>query len=203
MISETINGDKWKSITMRKLISFCDKSPILLKIRTCVNNGSDGVTLIHVNSGREYFFPWEYGEDPKKFIHNIKNTLKYKHYPILVEDIVEDYKYSMEELAQMVEEGKSVNDLPERTKKVVGRKYYLIDKVVMWKDVIILEETDSARSMIEKPKQYRFKYNGSIMYFLKKYRNGDFKTIEEASKEFFDNSIMVNEIIDLEKNNEN
>lgn len=192
MIAETINGEKWKQTAVKKLISFCEKCPCLLSIKTAVHKGDDGVFVIHKNTGMQYFFPWDYNLDPKDFIHNIKVFLEKKHYPILIETITEEHKLSKEELALMVEEGRSINDLPQYEERVKEKVLWRIDKVILWKDIVILVKIDNKNNEISN--QYRYKYNKSLVIFLKKYRSGDFKTLEEAGNDFFKNAILVNEI---------
>lgn len=192
MIAETINGEKWKQTAVKKLISFCEKCPCLLSIKTAVHKGDDGVFVIHKNTGMQYFFPWDYNLDPKDFIHNIKVFLEKKHYPILIETITEEHKLSKEELALMVEEGRSINDLQQYEERVKEKVLWRIDKVILWKDIVILVKIDNKNNEISN--QYRYKYNKSLVIFLKKYRSGDFKTLEEAGNDFFKNSILVNEI---------
>lgn len=192
MIAETINGEKWKQTAVKKLISFCEKCPCLLSIKTAVHKGDDGVFVIHKNTEMQYFFPWDYNLDPKDFIHNIKVFLEKKHYPILIETITEEHKLSKEELALMVEEGRSINDLPQYEERVKEKILWRIDKVILWKDIVILVKIDNKNNEISN--QYRYKYNKSLVIFLKKYRSGDFKTLEEAGDDFFKNAILVNEI---------
>lgn len=192
MIAETINGEKWKQTAVKKLISFCEKCPCLLSIKTAVHKGDDGVFVIHKNTGMQYFFPWDYNLDPKDFIHNIKVFLEKKHYPILIETITEEHKLSKEELALMVEEGRSINDLPQYEERVKEKVLWRIDKVILWKDIVILVKIDNKNNEISN--QYLYKYNKSLVIFLKKYRSGDFKTLEEAGNDFFKNAILVNEI---------
>lgn len=192
MIAENINGDKWKQTTVKKLLSFCEKCPCVLSIKTAVHQGEDGVFVIHKNTGMQYFFPWDYSVEPKDFIHNIKSFLEKKHYPILVETITEEHKLTKEELALMVEEGKSIQELPQYEKRIKEKKLWRIDKVILWKDIVILVQIDSKGNTISN--QYRYKYNKNLVIFLKKYRSGEYADLEEAGNEFFNNSILVNEI---------
>lgn len=192
MIAENINGDKWKQTTVKKLLSFCEKCPCVLSIKTAVHQGEDGVFVIHKNTGMQYFFPWDYSVEPKDFIHEIKTFLEKKHYPILVETITEEHKLTKEELALMVEEGKSIQELPQYEKRIKEKKLWRIDKVILWKDIVILVQIDSKGNTISN--QYRYKYNKNLVIFLKKYRSGEYADLEEAGNEFFNNSILVNEI---------
>lgn len=192
MIAENINGDKWKQTTIKKLLSFCEKCPCVLSIKTAVHQGEDGVFVIHKNTGMQYFFPWDYSVEPKDFIHDIKTFLEKKHYPILIETITEEHKLTKEELALMVEEGKSIQELPQYEKRIKEKKLWRIDKVILWKDIVILVQIDNKGNTISN--QYRYKYNKNLVIFLKKYRSGEYADLEEAGNEFFNNSILVNEI---------
>jgi hypothetical protein len=192
MIAENINGDKWKQTTVKKLLSFCEKCPCVLSIKTAVHQGEDGVFVIHKNTGMQYFFPWDFNVEPKDFIHNIKSFLEKKHYPILIETITEEHKLTKEELALMVEEGKSIQELPQYEKRIKEKKLWRIDKVILWKDIVILVQIDNKGNTISN--QYRYKYNKNLVIFLKKYRSGEYADLEEAGNEFFNNSILVNEI---------
>lgn len=196
MITENINGNKWKQNVMKKLISFCEKCPCVLGTRTASKDGQDGVFVIHKNTGTEYFFPWEYDKDPKEFIFNIKETIKPKHYPLLIETIYEDHQLTPQELAEMVEEGKSIDELPKYEKRAVAKKLWRMDKVILWKDIVIMERVPMSPEEKVPDIKYRFKYNKNLVVFLKKYRSGEFDSIEAAGDEFFgnDNSMLINEI---------
>lgn len=193
MIVEKINGDKWKQQTMKKLLSFCEKSPCMLGLRTGLYQGQDGVFVIHKNTDTEYFFPWDMTKDPKEFIHDIKEFIKPKHYPLLIETEWEDHKLTADELATMVQNGTSVSDLPKYEKRVKSKKLWRIDKVILWKDCVILEPVSMSGEEVPNI-QCRYKYNKNLVVFLKKYRSGEFKSIEEAGEDFFNNSMLINEI---------
>jgi phosphotransferase system HPr (HPr) family protein len=69
MIYENINSDKWKQITIKKLLSFCDKSPVLLSTQTGIKDGKEGdckkiftVTALAVKKDNEVTIRIE-GED--------------------------------------------------------------------------------------------------------------------------------------------
>ena len=192
MIDTNINGDKWKQTTIKKLLSFCEKCPCLLSIKTASSNGEDGVFVIHKNSGMQYFFPWNFDIDPKDFIHNIKSVLERNHYPLLIETVIENHKLTNEELALMIEEGKSLSELSQYENRVKEKILWRIDKVILWKNIVILVKVDRDGNTISN--QFRYKFNKNLVIFLKKYRNGEFFSIENAGEEFFKNSILVNEI---------
>lgn len=197
MIAENFNGDKWKQTTMKKLLSFCEKCPCVLATRTASYNGQDGVFVIHKNTGAEYFFPWDYTKDPQVFIHDIKEYIKPRHYPLLIETDYEEHQLTPQELASMVESGKSITELPKYERRVKGQKLWRIDKVILWKDIVIMEQVPMKEGDVVSTSQFRFKYNKNLVVFLKKYRSGEFESLQAAGDEFFNenNSMLINEII--------
>lgn len=193
MIYENINSDKWKQITIKKLLSFCDKSPVLLSTQTGIKDGKEGVTITHKNTGAEYFFPFDYTKDPQVFIHEIKEFLIPKHYPLLIEEIYESHELTPLELAEKIEKGAKVDELSRHEMKLTAKKLWRIDKCIVWKDIAILVPLNMDGTEKETT-QYRYKYNGSLVVFLRNYRSGVYKSLEEAGKTFFSNSILINEI---------
>jgi hypothetical protein len=185
MIAENFNGDKWKQTTMKKLISFCEKCPCVLATRTASQNGQDGVFIIHKNTGNEYFFPWDFTKDPQVFIHDIKEYIKPRHYPLLIETEYEEHQLTPQELATMVESGKSIKELPKYERRVKSQKLWRIDKVILWKNIVIMERVPMNKDETVPTSQFRFKYNKNLVIFLKKYRSGEFATLQEAGDVFF------------------
>ena len=197
MIAENFNGDKWKQTTMKKLISFCEKCPCVLAIRTASQNGQDGVFIIHKNTGLEYFFPWDFTKDPQVFIHDIKEHIKPRHYPLLIETEYEDHQLTPQELATMVECGKSIKELPKYERRIKSQKLWRIDKVILWKNIVIMERVPMKKDEVVPTSQFRFNYNKNLVIFLKKYRSGEFNDLQEAGDVFFNenNSMLINEIV--------
>jgi hypothetical protein len=188
MTYENIDGDKYISIVMRKLLNFSDKCPVAIGIITESINGESGVSITHKNSGKKYFFPWgDYSLDPKDFVHQIKAQLVENHYPRIVETLYEDAEVTSAELAKMLEAGTPLDKLPKTIKKVTGTVMWRIDKVIMWRDIFILVNESTG-------KQFRYKLNTNSVLFLKDYRSGAWVTLEEAGKYFFENAILLNEI---------
>lgn len=188
MTYENINGNKYVSTVMRKLLNFSEKCPVSLTIVTETINGEPGVSIVHKNSGRKYFFAWNYSKDPKEFVFDIKQALVTNHYPRIIETNYETREASSSELAKLLEEGVPIDQLPKTIRTEVGTTMWRIDKVILWRDIFILvnEETN---------KQFRYKLNSNSIIFLKEYREGKYKTLEEAGSYFFHNAILLNEII--------
>lgn len=192
MMYSHLEGKKWVSQTMKRLLSFCDKCPVLLSIRTCLKDGKDGVYVIHQNTGTEYFFEWDYSKDPKDFVHDIKTFLQTKHYPLMIETVYEIHEFSNDELVAQLEDGKSLDSLYKAEKRK-SYKLWMIDKVIVPKDIFILQQLDP------KTKQpigsfVRYKMNSPSIIFMNDYRNGVFPTLTDAGNAFFSQSVMIDMI---------
>lgn len=193
MIYKNIDGDKWKKIAVKKLTSFCEKCPVMLSVHTGVSkDGEDGVYIVHKNTGKKYFFKWDFELTPMDFIHEIKMFLIPKHYPLLIQEVYEAHKLTAEELAEKVEKGIKIDDLKANELRLTASRLWLIDRVIAWKNIFILQEVDAERKPISN--YFRYKYNGLAITFLNDYRSGKFKDLKEAGAEFFSNSMLISEI---------
>jgi hypothetical protein len=183
MLHEKISSETYKGELIKKLSNFCEKSPVLLSFVTTDAN----VTLIHANTGRKYEFPWNFTMPVKDFIHEIKQVLVANHYPRMIQTIEEEVLLTPEEQAALLETGVDPNTLPS-TKKIVKKRLWRIDRIIIYRDVFILvdEETNA---------QYRYKMSKSCVFFLKNYRSGKY-TLESAAEYFFKHSTFLN-IIDV------
>jgi hypothetical protein len=161
-------------------------------------DSEEGVLITHVNSNSKYFYPFNYDLDPKDFIAQIKTLLVKNHYPRLIEEILEKHELSSEELAIKVEKGTDITELNKYEMRVVGTRQFRIDKILSWKNIAILTLEQSSFSDDEIGASFRYKFSGSIVIFLKNYRSGKFKSLEEASEYFFANSLLIDSITKVE-----
>ena len=67
MIYKKINSTQYRSEFIDKFTSFGEKAPIMISFAT----DELGVTVVHENSNKNYFYPWDYTIPVKIFIHNI------------------------------------------------------------------------------------------------------------------------------------
>lgn len=186
------SAKKWQEVFTKKFSNFARKSPIKMSFFITLQDGEEGVQVTHENSGTRYFFKFNYDQQIKDFISNIKELLVLKHYPRLVDEVLEKIELSNEELALRLEKGKSLEELKKFELKKTGERIYVIDKVLIWKDVAILKlESSSYESDNEDVgKSFQYKFNGSLVLFLNKYRSGKYD-LSALSAEFFKNSILI------------
>lgn len=185
MIYKKINSTQYRSEFIDKFTSFGEKAPIMISFAT----DELGVTVVHENSNKTYFYPWDYTIPVKIFIHNIKDELSRNHYPRVsrLETVV--HNFTPEEQADMIVNGVSVDSVPvsKTEEKMIT---YRIDKILAMKDEFILIDENTGD-------QYRYKMAGSSIYFLKNYRQGEYKTTEEAGDVFFKKSQMIGKLTNI------
>jgi hypothetical protein len=191
MLLSSISSKRWKDEFSQKFVSFIKKSPVILSILIKIEKGEEGCLITHVNSGKKYFFPFDYNMKVSDFIHTIKLMLVENHYPRVIEEILDKHEFTSEELAKQLEENKTLDELSKYEMRVVGTRQFRIDKVLMWKSLFLLVLEKSSFEDDEIGKVYRYKINISPVIFLRNYRSGKFKSLEEASAYFFNNSILI------------
>ena len=195
MLLSTVTPKIYKDSFQQKFIGFAKKSPVLLSMIITIQDGEEGVLITHVNSNSKYFFKFDYEVDVKDFIAEIKKVLVKKHYPRVVEEILEKHEFTPEELALTLEKSnKKIDELLKYEMRVVGNRLFRIDKILSWKNIAILTLETSTFEDDEIGVSYRYKYNGSLVLFLKNYRGGKF-TLEEASANFFSGSLLIDSLI--------
>lgn len=201
MLIQSVTPKMWETVFISKFANFCKKSPVLLSMSIRIQNGEKGVIVTHVNSDTKYFFPFDYDIEPKDFIFKIKSFLIKKHYPRLVDEIYECVEKTPAELAEEVENSKNTDNLKTHALKLIGTKQYRIDKTLLHSNVAILVLEDSTIPGDKIGSSYSYQYNKSLMMFMKNYRKGKFKSIEEASNDFFNNANLIYEITEKGETN--
>lgn len=166
---------------MKRFTNFSDKSPMLVSFSvtpTCVQ-------IVDENTDTVYEFKWDYTLSVKEFIHIIKEKLSTACYPEIVKTIKEELPLDSSEQAKLIEKGMDINNLP-LTKVITHKKSYIIDKVIIYRDIFILKEKETN-------KLSRYQLNKSAVLFLKKMRSGVISK-EDAGNFFFENSVHLNDI---------
>jgi hypothetical protein len=189
------NSKYWEDQFIQKFQNFGKKSPVLLSMSVKIQGGEKGALITHVNSNTKYFWPFNYDINVKDFIAEIKKVLVKNHYPRLIEEILEQHQLTSEELALELEHGKDIDSLNKYEMRVIGNRLFRIDKILTWKNIAILTLETSSFEDDEIESNYRYKFNGSIVIFLKNYRTGKYRSLEEASEHFFANSNIIDKII--------
>lgn len=182
MLYVKTDSTKYISEFKERFSNFAQKAPILLSFIVSAND----VTVIHENSGKSYLFEWDFTIPVKSFIHEIKQVLSDNHYPRIARVTEVQVALSSDEQAEMLVAGADVNALPTM-KTLTSREIFRIDKVVALKDIFIIQDESTF-------KMYRYKMNYSSIFFLKNYRTGKYKSIEEAGAFFFQKSELLNEM---------
>ena len=186
MILQKVDSSSYKDTFVSKFENFAEKAPIVISFAT----DDLGVSVVHENSGKKYFYPWDYIVPVKSFIHEIKRDLSENHYPRIsrMESITR--KLTAEEQADMISSGKcSIDTVPDEITEDV-KKVYRIDKILIMKDEFILVDEKTSE-------QYCYKMNTSAFSYLRSYRSGEFNSLEEAGDVFFKKSVLVNKLSKL------
>ena len=186
MINEKLNTEGYKKKVYSKFINFSEKSPILLDVKLVSESKKEGMQISIKGTDTTLFYPWDYNKDPKLFIHDIKLDLE-KYYPEIIEIIYDSHPISSEEVMNFMERGYKINEIPKVIKSVSGKKSWVIDKIIVWRDIVILVNKETRE-------QFRYKLNTNLVLFLKKYRSGEFINNEEAGKYFFERASLLNKI---------
>lgn len=202
MLEQIITTKVWEETFQKKFSNFCKKSPVLLKMQVKIQDGNKGVLITHVNTETKYFFPFDYDANIKDFIAEIKRLLVAKHYPRIIEEILERHEKTNAELAVELESGKKVEELEKFCMRKTGERMYRIDKVLPWKETafLVLENSDIPGDVLGT--QYHYKFDKSLVLYLRDYRTGKFKSIEDASDEFFNNAFLVSILGEKKKKQE-
>ena len=165
----------------KRFTNFGEKAPILISFNTTPTC----VQVVDESKDTVYEFPWDYTLTVKEFIHAIKEVLVKACYPTIIKTELSELPLSIEDQTKMIENGVPLDKVPTR-ELIKSRKEYLIDKVIVYRDIFLLKE-------LETNKVTRYKLNKSSIFFLKKIRNGTFSP-EEAGNFFFDKAELINEV---------
>lgn len=183
MLLTKLDSTKYIGEFRERFANFAQKAPILLSFITT----DAEVRVVHENTGTIYTFQWDFSIPVKSFIHEIKQVLSDNHYPRIVRVIKHEVALTPDEQAKLLMDGIESKALPQ-TKIVEEREVFKIDRVIALKDIFLLESEKDY-------KIYRYKMNYSSIFFLKNYRTGKYKSIEEAGSFFFGKSELLNEMV--------
>lgn len=180
MLYNKVDSGRYVEVFKDKFSNFAQKAPTLISFVTT----NEGVIVVHENTGSRYEFPWDFTVPVKRFIFEIKQELIKYHYPRLELEEITEVRRSESEIAELLAEGKEDISPVKEISKVTK---YRIDKIITLKDIFILINEDTGQ-------MFRYKMKSSSIYFLKKYRKGQFKDLKEAGKDFFERCELLGEI---------
>lgn len=189
MLLEKNDSDKYIAEFKSRFSNFAEKAPVLLSFTTTPK----GVQIVDEATDTVYEFTWEFSVPVKTFIHGIKMNLAPKCYPKLERREVQKIPLTEEEQVELAATSDNLDSVPTE-KEIVKTTKYRIDKVISYKDIFIIEEEGTKRL-------FRYKMNSSCIFFLKKMRSGRFDE-RTAAEFFFEKSVLLNEVIPLEKREE-
>lgn len=198
MLNKSVNGHKWISAALDKLKAYLGRAPIVVSDITGTYDGQDGVFIVINEQKKKQFFPYEYETDPKVWVHGIKTWLM-NYYPRLIEEIKTPVALTADEKALIVEKTGTLDNLPDFKEEVIQRNSWRIDKILAYRDIFLLLKEgeinkDGAFIPSENPIMRRFKYTGSSILFLKKYRSSTYQDLSAISAEFFENAIPLDDV---------
>jgi hypothetical protein len=170
----------------KRFTNFAEKAPILISFSV----SPDKVEIIDETTDRIYKFEWDFSIPIKSFIHGIKEVLIKECYPTLEQVIEEEEEVSEDVQIEMASNGIPFDSIPtkRKTSKVIS---YLIDKVIVFKDIFIIKNLFTGQ-------YFRYKMNKSSVFFLKKIRSNKLDS-KQAYIYFMKNSELLNEIIQKEE----
>lgn len=183
MLYTKTDSVKYKSEFKKRFTNFAQKAPILISFVI----SDEAVEVIHENTGSTHKFRWDYTIPVKSFIHAIKRILSDNHYPRITKVEVDKVELTAEEKADLIEKGMPLEEVPSH-KEIKKSEIFKIDKVITLDDIFIIQSEETK-------KIYRYKMNYSCIFFLRNYREGDYKSLEEAGDFFFRKSELLGEII--------
>jgi len=194
MLFQNTAEREWRDVFLKKMAGFTKKSPVLLSFNIVSNLDKNGVVVEHINTKSTYFFEFDYNMPVRDFIASIKNKLVAEHYPRLIEDVYREKELTTEEVASRIQLGKTVTEVGKYEVVKVGSRIYRLDRIIAYRNValLVLEQSDIEGDEIGAILQYR--YSGSLILFLKKYRENLYKDIKTASNEFWLNSVFVRQL---------
>ena len=171
----------------KRFQNFCDKAPLLLSYTITPN----GVQVINEITDSIYEMSFDYSIPVKSFIYGIKQLLIEKGcYPLIEKEEEFLVDISPEQQVSLASKGVPLGEIPNQEKKVYTYKY-MIEKIIVYRDIFIIKDLATNRS-------YRYHLPRSSIRFLQKLRNKE-KTALESGTFFFENAVLMNEIIPQEE----
>lgn len=187
----TIDSAVYLDEFKKRFKNFCEKSPVLLSFITAPK----GVQIIDEVNDKVYDIDWQFSVPVKSFIFGIKQILISKGcYPTFVKETTTEVKLTHEEQLALASKGVSLDELPE-TRTVTTSSTFVVDKVIIHKDVFIIKELETGDSF-----RYQMKQRADVpekryssVFFLKRLRSGKYSPAQ-SGEYFFEHADLLNEV---------
>lgn len=149
----------------KRFRNFCSKSPLFLHNPIITDKG---VALYHYvgddyKKKKLFDFDFDFTKDVKSNIYDIRTKLVNKHYPIMIQRIEYEQKYSVEDLNFMVSNGDIAFD------QITPEGGIMEEKKVKWRiEKVIIEGDELHVRNLDTMKIKRFRLKIPCTFFLKK-----------------------------------
>ncbi len=147
------------------------------------------VTVSVITHEDDLVYELDYSIPVKENIFNIRKDLMMKTFPVFEVVESQEVPLSIEEKDALISEGMSVEEGLSKTKMVETKVHYLIEKVIIDRDEMIVMERGTVENL-----RHRYKLNMPISIFLKRMREQ--WTPKEVSDNFKEKAKYVNRIFD-------
>jgi len=183
MILEKIDVKKFLKDFEKSFSNFCKKVPLLLTYAI-----NDSGILIYSKNIQIMNYTFDFSQDIKNNINNIKQILIKNFYPIMTQVKTIEKDISATELSKLVSSNKiSIDEAANYKEKIKEKTDWRIEKVIMNKDELFVRN-------LSLDKIFRFKLNMPVSFFLRNVRE---KYSQEEAFEIFDKKKdFLNEIFD-------
>jgi hypothetical protein len=163
--------------------NFAEKAPMRITYITSPTK----VEILNEETEKIFSFEWDFSIPIKTFIFGIKQTLiKAGWYPIISKVEKVEVPLTKDEKVKLAMDGIPLSTIPLNKLNRIEHQY-LVDKVISYKDIFIIED-------LQTQQKYRYHMKRSCIFFLTDMRKGRLDTYTGADF-FFKNSELLNEVI--------
>lgn len=184
MLTNENKVNNYQEEVRAKLKRMLQKAPIEVSLSVT----AAGIVLEHSKSHKVFQYPWDYKVPACDFIAQVKKDL-IQMYPVLLEIIQTYHKTSPDEAAKLISEGSDLSQIPEEIADPVIERYWRLDKVILWNNSAILVQLPEDGTGTYR----RYKMRSPLILYLKKYREGNWTSLQDASREFFSKAELMYE----------
>lgn len=148
---------EYTEIFERKFTHFCERSPVYLTFSILYEE----VHVKDIVNDSNFIFSINESVPVEKFIGSIRDELKKKAYPRLIEEKVTTVDPPLEDLLNATREDKSFDEAFASLSRKVEEIEYIVDKINLRKNQLVIENTETKE-------QYLYQMKMPVVFFLKK-----------------------------------